>query len=109
VCADLAVRRSPHTHEAIGRSGWDWLHNGDVYEDSPISSLLSLLPLQFGPSLGCGLAFVTIFGISVLRVSLGEVFGKGGDTWGTPGPNSKNFDHPSKLRLINLDPPGIES
>jgi len=77
VCADLALRRSPHTHEAIGRSGWDWLHNGDVYEDSPIS-LLSLLPLQFGPSLGCGLAFVTIFGISVLRVSLGEVLAKGG-------------------------------
>ena len=69
VCADLAVCRSLHTHETIGRSVWDWLHNGDVHEDSPISSLLSL---QFYPSLGCGITFVTVFGISVLRVRFSQ-------------------------------------
>src|SRR5271170_5350539 len=72
VCADLAVCRSLHTHETIGRSVWDWLHNGDVHEDSPILSLLSLFASQFCPSLGCGIAFVTVFGISVLRVRFSQ-------------------------------------
>lgn len=82
VCADLAVRRSLYTHETVGRSVWDWLHNGDVHEDSPVSSLLSFTGLRYRIR-----SRFRDFGAPNF---LGEVFTKG-DTWGVPGPNSKKL------------------
>jgi hypothetical protein len=89
VCVDLAVRRSLYIHETIGRSVWDWLHNGDVHEDSPISSMLSLLLRNFV------LHWVAVshsYPFSGFQCSEfpWEVFTKG-DTWGVPGLNSKTL------------------
>jgi hypothetical protein len=92
VCAHLAIRRSLHTHETIGRSVWDWLHNGDVHEDLPISSLFSLFASQFLSFTGA--AFVAVLGIRSRDFGapsfLGEVSAKR-KMWGVPGPNSKTL------------------
>jgi hypothetical protein len=87
VCADLAIRRSLHTHETIGKSVWDWLHSGDVHEDSPDLVFAFAVASQF-----CRIRsrFRHFGAPSFLWGSFRK-----GDTWGIPvrkpGPNSKTL------------------
>jgi hypothetical protein len=104
---NLAVRRSLHTNETIGRSVWDWLHNGDLQRRlADLVFIFRCLPSQFCPFTGLPYRIRSPFsGFRCSEFPRGS-FRKEEDVGGSR-PKLKNFDHPSKLRLISLDPPGI--